>query len=70
MRRGVEGGVANADLAKNRGLQPIVALIGGFKSLSGVDANVTLGLTLILAILVLGLAAAWLAFRAGYRLKG
>ncbi len=49
---------------------PIVTLIGGFKSLFGVDANVTLGLTLILAILVLGLAAACLTFRAGYRLKG
>jgi len=48
---------------------PIVTLIGGFKSLFGADANITVNLTLILAILALGLAAAWLAFRAGYRLK-
>ena len=48
---------------------PIVTLIGGFKSLFGADANITVNLTLILAILVLGLAAAWLAFRSGYGLK-
>jgi len=48
---------------------PIVTLIGGFKTLFGADANITVNLTLILAILALVLAAAWLAFRAGYRLK-
>jgi len=49
---------------------PIVTLIGGFKGLFGTDANITVNLTLILAILVLGLAAAWLALRSGYGVKG
>jgi len=48
---------------------PVVTLIGGFRSLFGSESSGAIGLAMIAAFVVLGLAAVWLVLKSGYRLK-